>query len=163
MYYSPKANQAIKEVFPLDDMDLVTHFLCMCLTRWQTQCNLTKNTTPVSTRALLLELENIKNDVNLDHKSQNPSKPRGAEGKCKRGLSEYCIPKEAHKGLVHWKLPERQGEKQFMLCKKQGPFKSHNTCDCCHFNKDGTLSRIVGAQVGLNPLRRGPRVQILCR
>ena len=30
-------------------------------------------------------------------------------------------------------------DKNSLLCKKQGgPHKSHNSCDCCHFNKDGT-------------------------
>ena len=52
-YYSPKANQATKEVLPLDDMDLAPHLLQMCLARWQTQYDLTENSTPVSTRALL--------------------------------------------------------------------------------------------------------------
>ena len=95
LYYSPKANQATKEVLPLDDMDLMTHLLRMCPARWQTQYDLTKNTTPVSTRALLLVLENIENNANLDNKSQNPNKPKGAEGKCKMDLNEYRIPKKA--------------------------------------------------------------------
>ncbi len=64
-------------------MDLATHLLCMCPARWQTQYNLTKNTTPVSTRALLLILENIDNNANLDNKSQNSSKSKGPKGKCK--------------------------------------------------------------------------------
>ena len=53
-----KANQA-KKVSPLDDTDLVTHLLLMCLDKWQNQYDLTENTTPVSTRALLLVLEDI--------------------------------------------------------------------------------------------------------
>ena len=80
LYYSPKANQATKKVLPLDDVDLATHLLCMCPIKWQTQYNLTKNMTPVSTRALLLVLENIKNNAELDCKSQNPNKPKRAEG-----------------------------------------------------------------------------------
>jgi len=30
LYYSPSANQATKQVLPLDDADLVTHLLHMC-------------------------------------------------------------------------------------------------------------------------------------
>ena len=67
LYYSPKANQATKEVLPLDGTDLVTHLLCMCSTRWQTQYNLTKNTTPISTTALLLILENLENNADLEY------------------------------------------------------------------------------------------------
>ncbi len=50
LYYSPKANQATKEVFPLDDVDLATHLLRMCPARWQTQYDLTKTSTPVSSQ-----------------------------------------------------------------------------------------------------------------
>eukprot|EP00804_Cyclotella_cryptica_P007310 CCRYP_002540-RA/>CCRYP_002540-RA protein AED:0.40 eAED:0.74 QI:0/0/0/1/1/1/3/0/281 len=66
LYYSPKANQATKKVLPLDDADLATHLLRMCPAKWQTQYDLTENTTPVSTRALLLVLENIENNAELD-------------------------------------------------------------------------------------------------
>eukprot|EP00804_Cyclotella_cryptica_P007669 CCRYP_015243-RA/>CCRYP_015243-RA protein AED:0.40 eAED:1.00 QI:0/0/0/1/1/1/3/0/351 len=46
LYYSPKANQATKKVLPLDDADLATHLLRMCPAKWQTQYDLTENTTP---------------------------------------------------------------------------------------------------------------------
>ena len=92
---------------PLDDADIATHLLCICLAKWQAQYNLTKNTTPVSTRALLLILENIKNNADLDNKSQNPTKPKGAEGKCKMDLIKYRIPKKAQKSLVNWKFSEK--------------------------------------------------------
>ena len=49
LYYSPSANQATKKVLPLDDTDLATHLLSMCPAKWQTQYDLTENTTPVST------------------------------------------------------------------------------------------------------------------
>ncbi len=71
---------------------------------------MTKHTTLVSTRALLLVLENIENNADLDHKSQIPSKPKGVEEKCKMESSDYHIPKKACQELVHWKLPEKQGE-----------------------------------------------------
>ncbi len=158
LYYSPKANQATKEVLTLDDMELTTHLLRKCPIKWQTQYNLTKNTTPVSIRALLLVLENIENNANLDNKSQNPNKPKGAEGKCKMDLNEYCIPKKARKGLVHLKLPEKQGEKHCVLCKKHGgPFKSHNMCNCHHFNKDGTPIKNRGGKNRTQPNKKGPK------
>ena len=78
LFYSPKANPTTKEVLPLDDADLMTHLLRMCPARWQAQYDLSKNTTPVSTRALLLMLENIENNADLDHKTSNPNKPKGA-------------------------------------------------------------------------------------
>ena len=99
LYYSPKVNQATMEALRLDDADLPTHLLCMCPARWQTQYNLTMNTTPVSTRALLLILENIENKANLDYKSLNPNKSKGAEGKCKMESIDSRIPtKEFQEG-----------------------------------------------------------------
>ncbi len=77
LFYSPKANLTTKVVLPLDDADLATHLLSMCPARWQAQYDLSKNTTPVTTRALLLMLENIKNNANLDYKTMNANKPKG--------------------------------------------------------------------------------------
>jgi hypothetical protein len=65
LYYSPKANQAIKQVLPLHDADLATHLLHICPAKWQPQYKMTENPTPISTRALLLVLENTKNNPNL--------------------------------------------------------------------------------------------------
>ncbi len=100
LFYSPKANPTTKVVLPLDDADLATHLLCMCPARWQAQYNLSKNTTPVSTRALLLMLENIENNANLDYKTTNPNKPKGIEGKHKAESTDSQIPKKPKK--VGW-------------------------------------------------------------
>eukprot|EP00804_Cyclotella_cryptica_P022859 CCRYP_005058-RA/>CCRYP_005058-RA protein AED:0.39 eAED:0.90 QI:0/0/0/1/0/0/2/0/459 len=83
LYYSPKANQATKKVLPLDDADLATHLLRMCPAKWQTQYDLTENTTPVSTRALLLVLENIENNAELDAKPSSMTKAKGADQSAK--------------------------------------------------------------------------------
>ena len=68
LYYSPSTNQFTMQVFALDDADLVTHLLCMCLAKWQTQYDLTEKTTPVNTRALLLILEMIENNAEVETK-----------------------------------------------------------------------------------------------
>jgi hypothetical protein len=58
-------------------------------------------------------------------------KMKGADGKHKMELMDSHILKKPKKVLCT--------EKHCMLCKKQGgPHKSHSTCDCHHFNKDGT-------------------------
>eukprot|EP00804_Cyclotella_cryptica_P001371 CCRYP_014131-RA/>CCRYP_014131-RA protein AED:0.40 eAED:0.42 QI:0/-1/0/1/-1/1/1/0/379 len=131
LYYSPKANQATKKVLPLDDADLATHLLRMCPAKWQTQYDLTENTTPVSTRALLLVLENIENNAELDNKPANTTKAKGADTERKMESMDSRIPKKPKK--VGWT------EKHCVLCKKHGgPHKSHNTRDCRRYNKDGT-------------------------
>eukprot|EP00804_Cyclotella_cryptica_P018328 CCRYP_017981-RA/>CCRYP_017981-RA protein AED:0.54 eAED:1.00 QI:0/0/0/1/1/1/2/0/424 len=131
LFYSPKANRATKKVLPLDDADLGTHLLRMCPAKWQTQYDLMENTTPVSTRALLLVLENIKNNAELEIKPASTTKAKGADQKRKMESMDSCIPKKPKK--VGWT------DKHCVLCKKHGGMhKSHNTCDCRRYNKYGT-------------------------
>ena len=76
-------------------------------------------------------LENSENTAELDAKPSNMNKVKGAEEKRKMESMDSHIPKKPKK--VGWT------EKHCMLCKKHGgPHKSHNTHDCCCFNKDGT-------------------------
>ena len=131
LYYSPSTNQATKKVLPLDDADLATHLLRMCPAKWQTQYDFTENTTPVSTRALLLVLEKVENNVELDTKPPGTNKAKGADLKHKMESMDSRIPKKAKK--------EGWTEKHCVLCKKHGgAHKSHNTRDCRCYNKDGT-------------------------
>jgi len=97
MHYSPSANLATKQAFPLDDTDLMTHLLGMCPAMWQTQYDLTEKTTPVSTRALLLILEKIeiKNNTEVETKPPSAIKPKGAEGKHKMESIDSRIPKKS--------------------------------------------------------------------
>ena len=120
LFNSLNANQATRNVLPLDDADLATHLLCMCPAKWQTQYDLTENSTPVSIRALLLVLENIENNVELDVKPASTIKAKGAEQKCKMEPEDSSIPKKPKK--VGWT------KKHCMLCKKHGDVhKTHNT------------------------------------
>ena len=61
----------------MDDVNLVTHLLCMCLAKWQTQYDLMENAMPVSTGALLLVLENIENNAELNAKPSSVNKANG--------------------------------------------------------------------------------------
>eukprot|EP00804_Cyclotella_cryptica_P001718 CCRYP_009081-RA/>CCRYP_009081-RA protein AED:0.37 eAED:0.89 QI:0/0/0.2/1/1/1/5/139/417 len=150
LYYSPKANQATKKVLPLDDADLATHLLRMCPAKWQTQYDLTENTTPVSTRALLLVLENIENNAELDNKPASTTKAKGADTKRKVESMDSRIPKKSKK--VGWT------EKHCVLCKKHGgAHKSHNTRDCRRYNKDGTPIKKNGAQIVRAELKKALR------
>ena len=87
--------------------------------------------TPVSTRAFLLVLERIKNNVELEAKPPSTIKSKEAAGKCKMESMDSCIPKK----------PKQVGfsDKQCTLCKKHGgPYKLHNTHDCRRVNPDNT-------------------------
>ena len=100
------------KVLPLDDADLVTHLLRIFPAKCKTQHDLTENTAPVSSRALLLALEKIENNAEVDYKAQNPTKMKVTEGKCKMELIDFCIPKKPKK--VGWT------NKCFFHCKKHG-------------------------------------------
>lgn len=69
---------------------------------------------------------------------------------------DLCIPKKPKK--VGWP------KKHCLLCQKhRRPHKSYNTCDCDHFNKDGTLMNRMGAQVSPSPKKMDNMLQILCK
>eukprot|EP00804_Cyclotella_cryptica_P009548 CCRYP_006257-RA/>CCRYP_006257-RA protein AED:0.45 eAED:1.00 QI:0/0/0/1/1/1/2/0/220 len=106
LYYSPKSNQATKKVLPLDDADLATHLLRMCPAKWQTQYDLTENTTPVSTRDLLLVLENTQNNAELDVKPSSTTKAKGADRKRKMESMDSPIPKKPKR--VGWARSPRR-------------------------------------------------------
>ena len=57
--------------------------------------NLMENSTPVSTRALLLVLENIKRKIKLDDKLPSNDKAKWTDSKQKTESSDSHIPKKA--------------------------------------------------------------------
>ncbi len=140
------------------EADLAPHLFCICPSKWQTQYNLTENTTPISTRALLLVLENIKNNAQVNYKAQNPTKVKRTEVKYKMELINSCISKKSKK--VGW------ANKHCVHCKKHwGAFKSHNRHDCHCFNKDGTPTKGHGS-IGQPQKEKKPKgmsfAQIMC-
>jgi hypothetical protein len=54
-------------------------------------------TIPVNSRALLLILEKIKNNAKVETRPPSMIKSKRAEGKCKLGSMDYCIPKSLNK------------------------------------------------------------------
>ena len=73
------------------------HLLQMCPVKWQRQYNLMENSTLVSTRALLLVLENIESNAELDDKPTSKDKAKGTISKRKAESNNLCIPKKAKK------------------------------------------------------------------
>ena len=131
LYYSPSANQATKQVLPLDNADLTTHLLHTCPAKWQTQYDLMEKTTPVNTRALLLILEKIENNVEVETKPPSMIKSKGAEGKRKMESINSHIPKKSKQVGF--------SDKHCALCKKHGgPYTSQNTRDHRKFYLNGT-------------------------
>jgi hypothetical protein len=86
-----------------------------------------EKTTPVNTRALLLILEKIENNVEVETKPPSMIKSKGAEGKRKMESINSHIPKKSKQVGF--------SDKHWALCKKHGrPHKSPNTCDCHKYN-----------------------------
>ena len=77
----------------LEDADLATHLLQMCPVKWQRQYNLMENSTPVSTRALLMVLENIESNVEFDGKPPNKKQQKGLTPKGRRNPMIHATPK----------------------------------------------------------------------
>ena len=130
--------------------------MCMCPAKWQTHYELTENTMPVSTRALLLVLENIKNTAELDAKSSSANKAKGADGKCKIESMDSPICKNPKK--VGWT------EKHCMLCKKmEGCMRVTTGVTTIILTKMVLQSRGMGAQVSPTLKRGNRRAQTLPR
>ena len=81
-----------------------------------------ENSTPVSTRALLMVLENIESKVKLDDKPPSKDKAKGADSKRKVEYNDSRNPKKVKKGWT---------EKHCSLCKKhRGMHTMDNTKEC---------------------------------
>jgi hypothetical protein len=134
-YYSPNANASTKsENVPFMEAELGSHVLRMCPIQWQDQYNMNKNgMTPMDMCLLLTLLEAIKHICTYEkgksesYKKSEKSSNKGKKGKkCLGTNSTARIPKKVH------------FEKNCDLCKKHGgAYTTHNTHDCCRFDKDG--------------------------
>jgi hypothetical protein len=119
---------------PFAEADLLSHVLRMCPYAWQDQYNLhEKGGTPVDMRLLLLSPKAIervcgqersnKSNVSSDKKPSH-SKKKGTK---RPGTESPGVPKKV------------RTKKHCNHCKKHGgAYMTHNTCDCRHFEKDGT-------------------------
>ena len=95
-----------------------------------------ENSTPVSTRALLLVLENIESNIELDDKPPSKDKAKGADSKRKAESNNSRNPKKAKKGWT---------EKHCSLCKKHGAAQTtHNTKECRCYSRDGSHKKAGG-------------------
>jgi hypothetical protein len=133
--YDPCATAATKPIQAFNEAELATLLLRLCPKSWQDQYNLMQDSLPQSIRKLLGILENIEKVVanfNAKDKSAREStKKATGKGKHKGTHSnELQVPKKA------------KVEKSCMLCQKHGgTHRTHNTGECCKYEKDGTLKK----------------------
>ena len=103
------------------------------------QYDLMENSIPVSTRALLLVLENIESNVEHNDKPPSKEKAKGSDSKRRIESSDSQVPKKAKKGWT---------KKHCIHCKKHGGMHTtHNTRECHHYNRDGTPKKAGGIQL----------------
>jgi hypothetical protein len=131
-YYSPNANASTKPKNVLfTEAELGSHALRMCPLQWQDQYNMNKKgVTPMDMRLLLTSLKAIKCICTYEKgklESSEKSSHKSEKGKkCPGTNSMVRVPKKV------------RFEKHCDLCKKHGgAYTTHNTCDCCRFEKDG--------------------------
>ncbi len=134
-YYSSNVNANTKpESVPFTEAELGAHVLYMCPLPWQDQYNMNeKGKMPMDMHLLLTSLEAIEcictyekgklDTVKKSHKSSN----KGKKGtKCPGTNSMVRVTKKV------------RFEKHCNLCKKHGgAHTTHNTSDCCRFEKGG--------------------------
>jgi hypothetical protein len=106
----------------------------MCPYTWQDQYNLhEKGGTPVDMRSLLLSLKAIERVCGREGSNKsNPSHNEKPSHSKKKGTKQP--------GTESPRVPKKvRTEKHCDLCKKHGgAYRTHNTCDCCCSEKDGT-------------------------
>ena len=135
LYHSLLATKLTMKLGPFGDKDLVSHILCMCPGTWQAQYELTKDTVPQSMHKLLEALKCIEKAFPMD-------KEKDKKGRTNQGDSNK-------RKIVFFleRIPEkkRTETKQCVLCKTHWDVHStHNTRDCCKYEKDGTPKKTFG-------------------
>jgi hypothetical protein len=133
-YYSPNANASTKpENVPFTEAELGAHVLHMCPLAWQDQYNLNKKgMTPLDMCTLLTLLEAIEcvctHEKGKQEEKAEKSSFNGKKGKKRPGTDPTArVPKNA------------RFAKNCDLCKKHGgAHMTHNTGECCKYEKDRT-------------------------
>jgi hypothetical protein len=131
-YYSPNANASTKpKNIPFMEAELGVHVLRMCPIQWQDQYNINeKGMTPMDMRSLLISLEAVERVCTYEKgklESSEKSSHKSEKGKKRPGTNAMIrVPKKVC------------FEKHCNLCKKHGgAYTTHNTHECCSFEKDG--------------------------
>jgi hypothetical protein len=131
-YYSPNTNASTKpKNVPFTEAELGRNVLRMCSIQWQDQYNMNKKgMTPMDIGLLLTLLEAIKRVCT--YKKAKPESSKKASNKSEKGKKhpgtnstardpkKYCFEKNCNMGKKH-----------------EGTYTTHNTRDCCRFEKDG--------------------------
>ena len=148
---SPRAVEDTKKGnVPFSEADLAGIVLQTIPISWVNQYNLTHLTLPQSPRLLLLDLENIERVMN--EKRAESTKARAKDGTALAG-AKSSPKKRASPGSSKQVSKKACTSKFCQHCKNNsGPYASHNTKECCKYDKDG---KAVAAS-GKKPYKKRP-------
>ncbi len=127
---------------PFDESDLAGIVLKAVPTSWVNQYNLTHSRSP---RLLLPDLENIKRLMNK--KCAESAKAKGKDGTALAGAKSS--PKKRVSTGSSKRVPKKASSAKFCQhCKNNdGPYRSHNTKECCNYDKDGKAVAAAGKKL----------------
>jgi hypothetical protein len=127
---------------PFDKTDLAGIVLKTVPTSWVNQYNLTHLTLPKSPRLLLPDLENIEHLMNK--KRAESAKAKGKDGTASAGAKSS--PKKWVSTGSSKQVPKKTKSAKFCQhCENNGgPYTSHNTKECCKYDKDGKAVAAAG-------------------
>jgi hypothetical protein len=135
-YYSPSVKvKTVPMNMSFPEADLASHVLRMCPYTWQDQYNLHKKSgAPTAMHSLLQSLEAIECVCGQEGSNKsNPSCDEKPSHSKKKGMKQP--------GTESPRVPKKvRTKKHCDLCKKHGgAYTTHNTRDCCRFEKDRTV------------------------
>ncbi len=118
----------------------------------QDQYNLTQESTPQSVRKLLGVLENVEKVV-----ANSTAKDKAAKESAENGAGKRGKGKRKGTGSNNIRVPKKaRVKKSCALCQKHGgAHTTHNTSECCKYEKDGTLQKGFSAKAAVGQKHHG--------
>jgi hypothetical protein len=128
---------------PFNEVTLVSIMLSTCPMDWRNQYKMNHKTDPESTRSMLLNLENIEKVF----ATKDGEKDRSIKAKAGTAPKKvaFSVPKKHGKGGGSGgpAPKEARSAKYCKWCKAAGgAFQTHDTIECCRFDKDGKEVRV---------------------
>ncbi len=123
---------------PFDEVDLAGIVLNSVPVTWVNQYNMTHSTLPKSPRVLLLDLKAIKRVMNKKHQASLKLKAKAKDASSASTSTKGSSKKRSASGSPCERVPKKASPAKFCQCckNKAGPHLTHNTKECCKYNKD---------------------------
>jgi hypothetical protein len=126
-----------------DEADLARIVLNSVPVSWLNQYNMTHQTLPSGTRALLQDLEPIKRVMDEKHKASHKAKAKDPSASA---IAKGCSKKRFGSRNPNEQVPKKAKPSKFCQhCKAKGrPHLTHNTKECCRYDRNGNPAAADG-------------------